>query len=716
MGAWETLRDAAGFFLPFTDNAASTDVETWANGSLVTPSSVVGGANASGLSNDASPPRNGYDRFFRFAGTNSVSMSAPTLGLTNGAAVVSFSLWFRDVDANQMISLHEDDAESSRVYLFDSNLDVGAEAPDGVVTVGNANTDYNDSVWHFATVVIDVANDQIIHYVDGSLDKVSSVSFSGSTFDAGDSQAGYIGSFNGITNLLNGDIAGFMGHKSALTLADHQTLMAGPSAYFPPAIYRLPCTDNAATNAITESAGSGETFTLEDDGVGATDLELHLNADANNDGTGDANDASGNGHNVSWTGAASYADVDTGKAFNLDGTKYLSNGDDAADLGIGGATGVFAVAIKVVPTSVTGKQTLFKVGGATNGQHVSLTGTTVEAVLCADDSAIGVSASDAVAIGVETSITAVFDLDGLVTLYVDGVSAGTADLSGVTRASGGTDTLSIGYATQSIRFLDGVRHDDPSFYYTGTIEDVRLYLRALTAAEALSYKQTPLHTEDRSQLAGDAPFAARWTELSGDDRVTAAVTEPARTRWTAGGWFKSDQIGNKASRFLVLQAGAVYSVIAAADDGPFTNNGSRARLLIKNSSGTTIVDITTNTQIFDGNDWVFVVFGLDENGGTIRTVSLDGVVTEQAVTGTNGAGTMRGTTGNLNLGATSTGTNARDTMGAHDFRWFDVHLTDPQVAAWMLESLAAGGLDGLHVASSRSLQASLDDQLRMILY
>lgn len=227
------------------------------------------------------------------------------------------------------------------------------------------------------------------------------------------------------------------------------------------------------------------------------------------------------------------------------------------------------------------------------------------------------------------------------------------------------------------------------------------------ASFALGNNAGAVLTSARSQPAGDAPFAKPWLQISGDDRISATVVQASTSALSTGGWINNDQLGSVASRVVSHDTGGYYSVNCLVDDGGF-NDGARARMILKNSSGATFCDIATPEQIFN-NGWVHVVYGLSPSGGTIR---VNGVA--KVTTGTNAADSIRGLNGDLNLGAKSDGTLAAATMGIHDFRWYDSYLSDAECLAWMLETLPAG-TGALDSPLDSGLQFALDAVPRLLI-
>lgn len=461
------------------------------------------------------------------------------------------------------------------------------------------------------------------------------------------------------------------------------------------------------------------------------DLELHLTGDANEDGTGDANDASGNAYNFSWLGTPAYAAANVGKAFEFDGTNFLTRANGGVGLGIPTTTGAFTKALKFTPDSVTGIQMLFKSGGAVNGQTIYLDGSDVVVVFNGDASIhASLTAAGAASVGVPVIVCAVFDLDNdLLSLYINGALAASTAIATNVRSNSGSDPASIGATDESVRLADGTTTNSGGDYHfcTGTIEDIRLYLRSLTASEAavlagvlppaiyhlpltdnaatnvvtesagsgetfvLKDNSGAVNTADRSQPASQNTVADRHLVLTGDDRVSGPLTTSALTAMTIGEWVASDQINTLGAQLFILDTDPVsgnYAASISSDDGSLSGGG-RLRVILKNSSGTSLVDVVTNDRIFIDAAMHFVAVTYDQTNAC--RVFVDG--SEQTLTGTNTVGTIRSITdGNLNLGSRENGTNPANTSKHYNFKFYDVVLTETQMAAWMAEILAAGGL------------------------
>ena len=153
--------------------------------------------------------------------------------------------------------------------------------------------------------------------------------------DDTDSQGAHLGSFNGTINYFGGDLAGFAVIPSFIdTAAKAAELVAGPELQ-PDHVYL-----GRDANCLAWFSG-----------------------DANGDGTGDADDASGNDNGGTWSGTAAYADgvIAGGKAFSFGGSNYIVTPSED-ELGIG-LSESFSTTARVTPQSVTGKQVICEHGG-----------------------------------------------------------------------------------------------------------------------------------------------------------------------------------------------------------------------------------------------------------------------------------------------------------------------------------------------------------------
>lgn len=120
-----------------------------------------------------------------------ISVPAAVTNLLDGASAASFSVWFKqagDGIARTIIFLSTIPAGQAKYQLWFNNNDflrLSARAASGdSVEELNGVTDFGgDTDWHHLVGVVDLANDLLTLYLDGSVESSASVTFSQTTFD-----------------------------------------------------------------------------------------------------------------------------------------------------------------------------------------------------------------------------------------------------------------------------------------------------------------------------------------------------------------------------------------------------------------------------------------------------------------------------------------------------------------------------------------------------
>jgi hypothetical protein len=166
----------------------------------------------------------------------------------------------------------------------------------------------------------------------------------------------------------------------------------------------------------------------------------------------------------------------------------------------------------------------------------------------------GVQSSTSAQLGVKTHLAAVYDADAHeIRLYVNGRSVGTG---GRLDGFDATGPLVIG------RGLNGV----PGGYWTGWVDEVRAYSRALSTSEVEAVVSRDNVALGVWHLDGDAPGATRggapaWTggqsdapdptdlavRLSGGDHLSLPHTVDVTHSFSVAAWARLDQVGGHAT-------------------------------------------------------------------------------------------------------------------------------------------------------------------------
>lgn len=232
--------------------------------------------------------------------------------------------------------------------------------------------------------------------------------------------------------------------------------------------------------------GGGATYAalkLGGGNTGSIDLQSGLIAWWKLDGNGQ--DSTANNIDVTINGATPARD----KSGNLNGAYAFDGVDDSISVGdhsLINAAGPYpqrTVSLWFKATNTANRQVLYEEGGTTRGLNIYLDAGTVYVNVWSFSAWGPKYVSAAVSANNWYNVVLVFSSDdNLVTGYLNGSSMG--QVTGVTPLSSHTDDGGIGAVTGSTVFHDSTTSS--SSYFTGTIDDVRLYDRLLTSAEASS--------------------------------------------------------------------------------------------------------------------------------------------------------------------------------------------------------------------------------------
>ena len=472
--------EGAALCLPMQDNDASTDVVAFEYGVSATAATLEGGDDTEDI--DTTGPGKG------FASALDLDGAADYVSLPDFTAA-DWSCALRvepgDITTQQYLLSRAAQADiilgyqSGKYNIFGGSYATGTAADTEVAATGVGSWDH---------LLFTKSGTALTGYLNGV--EVFSETITSGDFDP--TGTGILGNNAALNKFADAKLADFSLHQSVLNSDNAADIYAGPEPR-----YESGAVLNADGTYDLGSWGIGPGFL---DGIlsGSNDaydalasdanLQVWYNGDANGDGTGDADDASGNGRDGTWIGTAAYADGVIGgqKAFDFDGSVYFNIPDGEA-LGIPASTGAFTYSLRFTAGTTSGTQVLLETGGATNGQLIHLTGNTLYAVVVGSGTAVSASVTGIVA-GQAYNMTAVYDLDGDLAIYLDGVQVDSTSLITFTRPNSGSDGGGLGANHLQVRLADqtdtGTSGD---FAFTGTIEDVMILDRALTPAEVASY-------------------------------------------------------------------------------------------------------------------------------------------------------------------------------------------------------------------------------------
>lgn len=212
-----------------------------------------------------------------------------------------------------------------------------------------------------------------------------------------------------------------------------------------------------------------------------SNLVLHYQCNETSGTT--AADRAGTAQNGTLFGNATFGTghPGTGNGCVFDGTGDYVNTPDHADLDIG--TGDLTVAFWMLATNATVQQYLVQKGGPGGGAGFPGWAVSWSAHQAGDPLVLQLNDSSGNAAGswnvgditnVWHHVCAVFDRDVGFLLYLDGTQQGTTNTT-ITSRPASADNANAVWA--------GAYFSGPSFYFFGTLDDLRLWKRALTEAD-----------------------------------------------------------------------------------------------------------------------------------------------------------------------------------------------------------------------------------------
>lgn len=393
---------------------------------------------------------------------STTSVTAGTMPAANfGAGSYSVSTWFKTTGTAFQRILSKGNYGNTNGYLLAAHngaltFAMGAGGVQSESVAVNTRAGFNDGRWHHVAVAVDGSADSLRIYVDGVVQGLTvgagycgtaqgaAVSTSGCDAVASSTDPLTIGSYNGSTEFFNGSLDTVRLDSRALSATD-----------------------------VAVMAGQGSRP------VGRWTFD---------EGTGPrARDTSGRADHGTVTGGT-WATGQLGGALTLNGTSGSVDIGNVAAADFG--TGSFTIATWFKTTGTAFQRIISKGNyGNTNGYLLASSGGTI--VL-----AVGAGGSQAQSIGLNTTaglnngqwhhVAAVVDRTAnTVTVYVDGVRSTLAVGSGYCGSSSGT-TVSIagcGVNATSIARLTVGSYNGTTEFFAGSVDDTRLYPRAVTAGE-----------------------------------------------------------------------------------------------------------------------------------------------------------------------------------------------------------------------------------------
>ncbi len=370
---------------------------------------------------------------------------------------------------------------------------------------------------------------------------------------------------------------------------------------------------NGASFSPTANYSGGAALTIATRDSTLVSLDIDANLQARYTFEGNANDvASGTAQNGTLTnGASIVTDGIRGQVLSLDGVNdYVDLSAHTADFAgftqgtIGGwikATGTLETIFSISDTADTGSYAALFLGASGYLTYEVMENGVMQLAVYKSDVAINDGNWHHVAISIGPS--------GNV-LYVDGAAATSGQL---TYDTGNTSTQRFFSSVSGLDSMAIGRNQDSSggkWYATGSLDDVRIYNRALSATEVSSVANdlnftdtdtvaitvtaqndgpsfgslngTPTYTEGGSAVVLDSNVTITDTELTAANNFNAATLTVSRN----GGANSQDVFS--ASGTLSLSGGTV--VVGGTTIGTYTNSGGTLAMTFNSSATNTLVN------------------------------------------------------------------------------------------------------------------------------
>lgn len=352
-----------------------------------------------------------------------------------GTGSMSWTGWFKTSSTGRGILLRKSDTNNAGGIIIDINGSatgqVRAYVGSTPVSVTTTATNYNNNAWHFMTVVVDRQTNLLKLYVDSTTPTTASISSLSATNLLSNDRL-MIGGDGTVGATLNGSLDDVRIYNRILTTAELQVL--------------------------------GKTYdgnTHIDSGL--KDLVGWWKLD------GSARDSSANRINGTIGGAAPTTDRKgaTASAYSFNGSSNYIAIPNAAAL-TATPKNQWTMAAWIYPTSTSGLQQIIRKDNAGGGYFLRLNGTSLESLFSYGAGFSG-NAMGTVTANQWQYVVALYD-GSSVRHYINGVQVGVQSVP--MTLSFNTSSLAIG-ATSTVN----------NEFFSGKIDDVRLYSRALSATE-----------------------------------------------------------------------------------------------------------------------------------------------------------------------------------------------------------------------------------------
>jgi fibronectin type 3 domain-containing protein len=394
----------------------------------------------------------------------------------------------------------------------------------------------------------------------------------------------------------------------------------------------------AGDNPAGESANSNESSAT------PTDLFVHLKFDETSGST--AYDSSGNSWNGTLVNSPTWTTGEINNALNLNSasSQYVS-----LPIGVVANQTAFTAAAWVYLTTSTTWMRVFDFGtGTTNYMFLSVkngSGVPRFAILFNGSSSgeQGINGTSAIPLGVWTHIAVTWS-NNVGTMYVNGAQVGQNTSMTWNPSLLGTTTQNyIGHSEWSA---------DP--YFNGTVDDFRLYSRALSATEvnALAHTLAPAIPANLSAMASDGQVSLSWSAASG------AATYNVKRSLTSGGPYTTIASGVTTASYIdtgLTDGTTYYYVVSAVNVASEGNNSTQASATPQPPPTVAVAASAISNPVTNGTS-ALSVLGADVTGesGLTYTWSVVGTPPLPVTFSPNGSNTAKNSVATFNAIGTYT--------------------------------------------------------------
>jgi hypothetical protein len=246
-------------------------------------------------------------------------------------------------------------------------------------------------------------------------------------------------------------------------------------------------------------------------------------------------DQSGNGYNATRVNALSYDSSDG--SFTLNGTNQYFNLGNILNF-----TSAFSIEVTFLPNSLSGNRILVgrQNSGVAGNYFVGLNGSKVSYYV--ESTPWGITSTSALTTGTKYTATQVYDSDKAITPYLNGVQDGTKTTF--------SNTLFINNI--NLQIGAGLNRSNASEFFAGKIYSVKIYNRALSAAEVLQNYNALTPDTTAPTFTSSSSFSAAENIATSSNAATIKVSESATVTISAG---------SDASLFNIIASDSVTAFI-----------------------------------------------------------------------------------------------------------------------------------------------------------